>query len=265
MVTGAGLLLPFAAVIALWFAGTGLVAMIHHRLRQSFARSLIIAAICAFAGLALIVLTAHSLEVWAIYASFLGGLLIWSWHEISFLTGAVTGSHRDPCPPGACGWQRFSLATMALLHHELALAMTAALLLSLGAMTANPTGAYAFALLLIFRLSSKLNIYRGVPHLSDELLPAHLGYLKSFFGPRSFHAVLALSIFAIIGLAGLFAISFANASSPGAAAQAGLLCCLSLLAALEHLFFAVPFRDSALWGWALGPRDSRDLGEGVKP
>jgi hypothetical protein len=192
MVTGAGLLLPFAAVIALWFAGTGLVAMIHHRLRQSFARSLIIAAICAFAGLALIVL-------------------------------------------------------------------------SLGAMTANPTGAYAFALLLIFRLSSKLNIYRGVPHLSDELLPAHLGYLKSFFGPRSFHAVLALSIFAIIGLAGLFAISFANASSPGAAAQAGLLCCLSLLAALEHLFFAVPFRDSALWGWALGPRDSRDLGEGVKP
>jgi hypothetical protein len=33
--------------------------------------------------------------------------------------------------------------------------------------------------------------------------------------------------------------------------QASLLCCLCLLAALEHLFLAIPFRDSALWNWAL--------------
>lgn len=265
MVEASSLVLPFAVVTVLWFVSTGLVAIINHRLRQSFGRALVIACACAFAGLALIVVTAHSTAVWASYVSFLGGLLIWSWHEISFLTGAVTGSHRAACPDGAKGWQRFSLATMALIHHEVALAMTAGLLLSLAAVTANPTGAYAFALLLIFRLSSKLNIYRGVPNLSDEMLPAHLSYLKSYFGPKQLRPVLALSIAAIIGLALWFGLEARSAISPHDTVQAGLLCCLSLLAALEHIFLAIPFRDSALWGWALGTKDKKEFGKGVQP
>ncbi|NJS14831.1 MAG: DUF3623 family protein, partial [Sphingopyxis sp.] len=250
MVDPASLALPFVVVILLWFVSTGLVAMINHRLRQSFGRALIIASACAFSGLSLLMLTAYSTAVWATYASFLGGLLIWSWHEISFLTGAVAGSHRDPCPPGARGWRRFSMATMALIHHEVALAMTAALLLSLAAVTANPTGAYTFALLLIFRLSSKLNIYWGVPSLSDELLPAHLDYLKSYFGPKNFRPMLLVSTLAVIGLAIAFGMIALAADQPHETAQAGLLCCLCLLAALEHIFLAIPFRDSALWAWA---------------
>lgn len=265
MVTATGLALPFAVVVALWFVSTGLVAMINHRLRASFGSALTIACGCALLGLALVALTSHSTAIWATYASFLGGLLIWSWHEISFLTGAVAGSHRDPCPTDASGWQRFSLATMALIHHEVALAMTAGLLLSLAAVTANPTGAYAFALLLIFRLSSKLNIYRGVPNMSDELLPAHLAYLKSYFGPKALHPLLLLTIAAIVALAGWFALRAMSASSDGAAVSASLLCCLCLLAALEHLFLAIPFRDSALWSWALRTKDKSNLREGVKP
>jgi putative photosynthetic complex assembly protein 2 len=252
MVAGTSLALPFAVVIALWFVSTGLVAMISHRLRATFGRALFIACACAILGLALVVLTAHSTAVWASYASFLGGLLIWSWHEIAFLTGAVAGSHRDACPADARGWARFSMATMALIHHEVALAMTAGLLLSLGAVTVNATGAYAFALLLIFRLSSKLNIYWGVPNMSDELLPTHLGYLKSYFGEKRLMPMLPLSITAITGLAAYFALAAKQASAPNEIVQAGLLCCLSLLAALEHLFLALPYRDSALWGWAMG-------------
>ncbi len=254
MVSGSDLALSFLVVVAIWFIGTGLVAMINHRLRASFGRALVIACACALVGLGLVVLTAHSTAVWATYASFLGGLLIWSWHEISFLTGAVAGSHRDPCPAEATGWQRFSMATMALIHHEVALAMTAGLLLSLASITANPTGAYAFALLLVFRLSSKLNIYRGVPHLSDDLLPLQLGYLKSYFGPKQLRIELILSIAAITGLAGWFALAAVGAAQPHELARAGLLCCLSLLAALEHLFLGLPFRDSALWGWAMDAR-----------
>ena len=250
MVSGGGLALPFVAVTLLWFVSTGLVAMISHRLRASFGRALMIACACAFVGLGLVVLTAGSTAVWAAYASFLGGLLIWSWHEISFLTGAVAGSHRDPCPAHATGWQRFSAATMALIHHEVALAMTAGLLLSLAAVTANPTGAYCFALLLIFRLSSKLNIYWGVPSLSDELLPPHMAYLKSYFGPKRLRPMLPLSIVAIGALGGWFAYAALTASTSASAVQASLLCCLCLLAALEHLFLAMPFRDSALWNWA---------------
>jgi putative photosynthetic complex assembly protein 2 len=257
MVSGSGLALAFLVVLAIWFIGTGLVAMINHRLRASFGRALLIACACGFIGLGLIMLTAQSTAVWATYASFLGGLLIWSWHEISFLTGAVAGSHRDPCPPGASDWQRFSMATMALIHHEVALAMTAGLLLSLATVTTNAAGAYAFGLLLIFRLSSKLNLYRGVPHLSDEMLPGHLSYLKSYFGPRALRPELLIATTAILGLAGYFALSAVRADHSHALAQAGLLCGLSLLAALEHLFLAIPFRDSALWGWAMDARANR--------
>ena len=256
MVTASGLVLPFAAVIALWFVSTGLVAMINHRLRQSFGRALMIAGGCAGIGLSLVVLTAHSTAVWAAYASFVGGLLIWSWHEISFLTGAVAGTHRCPCPPEATGWQRFSLATMALIHHELALAMTAGLLLSLAAVTANPTGAYTFALLLLFRLSSKLNIFAGVPSFSDELLPSHLAYLKSYFGPKRLRPMLFVSIAAIACLGVYAALTALGAGMPHQAVQAGLLSCLCLLAALEHIFLAIPFRDSALWGWAMAAKDN---------
>jgi putative photosynthetic complex assembly protein 2 len=263
MVSAANLALPFAVVITLWFVSTGVVAMISHRLRASFGRALVAACFCAFAGLAMVALASQSAAAWASYASFTGGLLIWSWHEISFLTGAIAGTHRDQCPAGASSWQRFSMATMALIHHEVALAMTAGLLLLLAAVTVNATGAYAFALLLIFRLASKLNIYRGVPNMSDELLPAHLGYLKSYFGPKALHALLPLTIFAIVTLAGWFALQAMNASSGGDAVSASLLCCLCLLAGLEHLFLALPFRDSALWGWALRARDKAKLHEGV--
>ena len=257
MVTGTDLALPFMVVVVLWFVSTGLVAMINHRLRQSFGRALVIAGICAALGLSLLVLTSQSDAVWATYVSFVGGLLIWSWHEISFLTGAVAGSHRDACPPEAKGWQRFSLATMALIHHEIALAMTAGLLLSLGAVTANPTGAYTFALLLIFRLSSKLNIYWGVPNMSDELLPLHLAYLKSYFGPKRLAPMLVISIVVIVSLGGYFALAATAATQANEAVQASLLCCLCLLAALEHLFLAIPFRDSALWGWALDAKNKQ--------
>lgn len=254
MVGETGLLLPFAVVTVLWFVSTGLVAMLNHRFRQSFGRALSIAGGCALGGLALVVLTSTSDQVWAVYASFLGGLLIWSWHEISFLTGAVAGVHREACPAGARGWERFSLATTALIHHEVALAMTAGLLLSLAAFTHNGTGALTFALLLVFRLSSKLNIYRGVPNMSDELLPRHLDYLKSYFGPRSLHPALVLSTAAIVALGAWFAHAAFAANDPAATAQGALLSGLCLLAALEHIFLAVPFRDSALWQWALESR-----------
>jgi putative photosynthetic complex assembly protein 2 len=258
-VTFASLAIPFAVVIALWFVSTGLVAMINHRLRRSFGRSLMIASSCAIAGLGLVVLTAQMTTVWATYASFVGGLLIWSWHEISFLTGAVSGTHRQHCPPDLRGWKRFSLATMALIHHEVALAMTAAMLLSLSTLTVNATGAYTFALLLIFRLSSKLNIFWGVPNMSDELLPDHLDYLKSYFGAKRLRVMLPLSTAAIVALAAYFGMAASDAVDSGLAVQAGLLCCLCLLAALEHIFLALPFRDSALWGWAIKAPQSHVL------
>lgn len=249
--------LSFVVVIALWFVSTGLVAMLNHRLRQSLGRALVIAGVCAIGGLSLVVLTSTLSAAWAAYASFVGGLMIWSWHEISFLSGAVAGSHRNPCPRNAQGWERFSAATMALIHHEIALAMTAGLLLSLAAFTVNSTGALTFALLFLFRLSSKLNIYWGVPNMSDELLPKHLEYLKSYFGPKRLRPFLPASILAIGALGLFFALEASAALTSAETAKNALLSCLCLLAALEHIFLAIPFRDSSLWQWALNGRADR--------
>ncbi len=254
MVSFATLILPFIAVIALWFISTGLVAMIHHRLRQSQVRALIIAGLCASGGLSLIALTVNQTASWAIYASFLGGLLIWSWHEISFLTGAVAGPMREECPENAQGWKRFSLASMTLIHHEIALAMTLLLLLLVGSVTDNATGAYTFGLLFVFRLSSKLNIFKGVPHFSDELLPRHLNYLKSYFGPQKLHPMLIISTAAIFALGLYFGTMAFITDGIYQTTLYALLSCLSLLAALEHIFLGLPMRDSALWQWALTQR-----------
>jgi hypothetical protein len=72
--------------------------------------------------------------------------------------------------------------------------------------------------------------------------------------------MLVFSTLAIIALAGYFAWFAVTASTAHETVQAGLLCCLSLLAALEHFFLAIPFRDSRLWQWALGePTERKEI------
>lgn len=101
--------------------------------------------------------------------------------------------------------------------------------------------------------------------MSDELLPAHLGYLKSYFGPKQLHPELVISTVFILALAMWFLFGAIKTIQSDMAVQAGLLCCLCLLGALEHLFLAIPFRDSELWRWALAAKEKANLGEGVQP
>jgi putative photosynthetic complex assembly protein 2 len=44
------------------------------------------------------------------------------------------------------------------------------------------------------------------------------------------------------------------AAGSAEAVGASLLFALAALGAIEHLFLALPFRDGALWGWALPKR-----------
>lgn len=251
MIDWAEIGLPMLSVLLLWFLSTGAVAWLNNRSRQSHGRTLVLAGVIAMGGLALVLVSLHTLAAWAAYASFFGGLMIWSWHEISFLTGAVSGTHRDPCPIDARGWDRFSRASATLIHHEMALAMTALLLVSLSWNAATPTGAMLFVLLFLFRLSAKFNIYIGVPNFSDELLPLHMSHLKSYFGARGLHPMLIVSIVMIAAIAGWFAYVATIAPSLAVSVQNALLAAISLLALLEHLFMALPFRDSRLWQWAI--------------
>ncbi len=254
MVSWSGHIVPLVATIAMWFFATGLVAWLDNRERETFPRSLLFAGIAGIAGLLLVIATMHQLSLAGIYSAFAGAMLIWAWHEIGFLTGAAAGPRRDACPEDAKGWERFAHASAAMAWHEIALALTALLLVSLTWNAPNQIGAMVFVLMLAMRLSTKLNIFLGVPNMSTEILPPHLTYLKSYFGPRRFTPLLALSILASLLLAGwIGSVALAAPTGPEAA-SASLMFALAALGALEHLFLALPFRDGALWAWALPTR-----------
>ena len=257
MVSWSGHILPVLLTVAIWFFATGLIAWLDNRDRDTFPRSLVAAGLAGVGGLCIIFAVMQSVTATAIYASFIGAILVWSWHEVGFLTGAVAGPRRLPCGDGVIGWERFSQAAATLVHHEIALALTALLLMSLSWNAPNQVAAMTFALLYGLRLSTKLNIFYGVPNTATDILPPHLSYLKSYYGPNRMGLPLIASTIAAVALAAWLGSAAYNAA-PGSAdaIAASLLFALAVLGALEHLFLALQFRDGMLWGWAL-PRTGR--------
>lgn len=255
MVSWSGHILPVVATIAMWFLATGLIAWLDNRERETFPRSLMLAGVAGVAGLVIVAWSMQSATIGGVYWAFAGAILIWAWHEIGFLTGAIAGPRREACPEGAGVWERFAHASAAMAWHEIALAVTALLLISLTWTAANQIAAMVFLLLFVLRLSTKLAIFAGVPNMSTDILPPHLGYLKSYFGPPRFTATLGVAIIASIALvAWLGSMAMAAPTGTAEAAGASLLFALGALGALEHLFLALPLRDGALWGWALPVR-----------
>jgi putative photosynthetic complex assembly protein 2 len=252
MVSWEGHIVPFIVTVMVWFIATGLVAWADNRPHATFSRSQMIGSISGIVGLVVILFASLAAEVWAIYLGFIGALMVWGWHEISFLTGAAAGPRRGPADPSLTGVARFRQAASTVMHHEVALALTALLLISLSWQVPNQIGASVFVLMFAMRLISKINLFVGVPNSSVEMLPDHLAYLKSYFGPNRMTALLAISMVAIASTSAWFA-SAALSAPVGSAEMVGasLLFTLSLLGVIEHLFLSLPFRDGMLWGWAL--------------
>ncbi len=252
MVSWSGHILPVLVTILIWFLATGLIAWIDNRTRTTFPRSLVLAGLVGVGGLLVIWLSMSSTASLAIYASFGGALMVWAWHEVSFLTGAAAGPRREACPDGARGWERFVHASATLLYHEIALLLSALMLISLTWNAVNQIGAMTFALLYGLRLSAKLCIYAGVPNTHTDILPPHLGYLRSDYGANRISPALLLAIIGNGALSCAIGLS-AYQAAPGSAEAIGasLLFALACLGLLEHLFLALPFRDGVLWGWAL--------------
>lgn len=244
--------MPFMVTVMVWFVATGLIAWADNREQGTFTRSLMIGGVGGIAGLVIILVASLSVEVWAVYLSFIGALMVWGWHELSFLTGAASGPRRGPADPSLRGVARFRQAAATVMHHEVALALTALLLISLAWNAPNQIGATVFVLMFGLRLISKINLFVGVPNSTSEMLPDHLAYLKTYFGSNRMTVLLALSIAGIVAMTAWFAAQ-ALSAPVGSAEMVGasLLFTLSALGVLEHLFLALPFRDGMLWGWAL--------------
>ena len=250
-----GHVVPFMVTVAIWFVATGLIAWADNRERATFSTSLLIGSVAGIAGLLVILISSLSAQVWAVYLSFIGALMVWGWHELSFLTGASAGPRRGPADTSLTGVARFRQAAATVMHHEVALAVTALLLISLSWNAPNQIGATVFVLMFAMRLISKINLFVGVPNSTSEMLPDQLAYLKTYFGPSRMTLLLAASLAAIAAATAWFA-QMALAAPVGSAAMVGasLLTTLALLGVLEHLFLALPFRDGMLWGWAYPQR-----------
>lgn len=245
---------PILFVTVTWFFATGAVLWLDRRPADSWAGSLLVATAISGFAFGAVLIAREQVSVLSTYVAFLAGILLWAWHEMSFLMGFVTGPRRVAMEAGATGWRRFRLATAVLIHHEVAIAGTAVALLLVTWGHPNAIAAHVFVLLFALRLSTKLNIFLGVPHFSDEMLPGHLHYLRSYYGAARTNPLLPLSAVAVAGLTVLLAWGATAAPSESAANGFALLAVLAGLGVVEHMFLMLPVRDNALWRWAMRAR-----------
>lgn len=241
---------PLLYVLAMWFVGTGAVVWLDSRPRSTFRTSFMLAGGVALAATVYVWLSASDAGAGAAYGGFAAAMAIWAWHEMGFLMGFVAGPNRLPQPPGMRGWARFKAATDTVIHHEVALALTAIMLFVLTWGQPNQAAPLTFALLFVMRVSAKLNLFLGVANLSDEVFPAHLAYLKSYFGTRPVSWLFPFSLALGLGIAWAAWGAAEAATTAGAAVTHTLLAGLAVLASVEHLFLVLPLKDGAMWRWA---------------
>lgn len=249
---------PAVAVVFavfIWWFSTGVVLLLNGLHRRARRRSLALSTLLALLALWALQHSAQQLSVANVYCAFTSALLVWGWHELSFLTGWVTGPRTSAQDVGAQGWQRFGQALRAVLWHELALVAVGGLIVALTWGAPNPVGTWTFLVLWVMRISAKFNLFLGVRNLSEALLPPHLSYLQSFFKRRAMNPLLPLSVLA--GGAVLAALVW-HAQQPAVDAVGALgltlVGTMLALAILEHLMLVLPLDPTALWHWALGAR-----------
>ena len=249
--------LPVLATLLVWWFSTGLILFLDGLPRRTFPWSMAAATALGCAALYGLVRTSGDATVAGAYLSFLCGVAVWGWHELAFLTGFVTGPRATSCPPGATGWRRFGYAAETLIFHELAILLTALLLVLLTRDGVNQVGTGAFLLLWLLRLSAKLNLFLGVPNLAAEFLPDHLRYLRSYQARRGMNALFPVSVTAATAAVVLLA---QQAAAPEASAfdatGYALLATLAALGLLEHWFLVLPLPVAALWRWGFRSRAS---------
>ena len=247
--------LPLLFATVLWFVATGFVLWLDKLPSHTWPVSITLASVASGFAMGGIIATAEETSAWAAYVAFACALVLWGWHELSFLMGFVTGPNRNPCPPDARGWRRFRLAASTLIYHEVAMFVCVLVMAAATWGKPNQTATLTFLLLFVMRLSAKFNIFAGVPHLSTEMMPDHMRYLASYFRIAPPRWIFILSVSGIAVLAAWLA-DLALSSRGGIATGYALAFALVALAFLEHGFLVVPWQDTAIFRWAM-PEQAR--------
>ncbi|MEM9277458.1 MAG: putative photosynthetic complex assembly protein PuhE [Pseudomonadota bacterium] len=239
-------------VIFVWWASTGAVLWLVQALdKQMHARLLFMTVVCALGFAGVIIASAHT-TVWSVYMAFTSAILIWGWIEFTLLSGLITGSEVNPCPPSISETRRFWLAFKTICYHEYVLLSAMCVLAVLDSTAGSGMAIKTFALLWFMRLGAKLTIFSGVPKLSTNMMPKRLAYMKTYFredriGIGFWLSVSCCSLFLAAGIYGLVTIEYSSVTQT----QIVMLVTLVSLALLEHVFMVMPFSESSLWRWAM--------------
>lgn len=201
----------------------------------------------------------------SIYCAFASGLVIWAWHVMSYYMGFVRGPRKTRCPPGLLGWRRFVEALRASLYHEIAIAACALALLAMTWGSPNLFGLWTFLVLWWMHSSAKLNLFFGVPNLSDELLPDHMRYLVSFMARRPMNLFFPFSVSISTVFIALLAQRAIAAETEPEIVGYWILTTLMALAVIEHWLLVAPIDVNALWRLAAPTQSAASSAQGEKP
>ena len=179
-----------AIAVLVWWISTGLVLFVVRRtegengtggLGDTSLAMMTMMSVVAILGIILLVVSKHMLTPLGSYIGFFGALLLWAWHEASFLSGLITGPRKGDCPQGVDQWGRFKAAWEAVRSHEIAIAVTVLLLYWLMMDAVNTFGFWTFMLLWIMRISAKLIIFLGARNALSDMMPKRISHLKTYF------------------------------------------------------------------------------------
>ena len=246
-----------AALFALfiWWFSTGVVLLLNGMQRRAYRWSLLASTLLGLAALFALAHTARQNDTASVYCAFTSALLVWGWHELSFLTGWITGPRTTAIPAALSGAPRFVQAVRAILWHELGILAVGLFIVAITWGAPNLVGTWTFLVLWAMRTSAKLNLYFGVRNLSEDFLPSHLTYLKSFFRRRAMNGFFPLSVGAAAAVLALM-VKHALAPTTPASEVLGLTLVGTMLALalVEHAMLVLPVSTTALWRWAMGSR-----------
>jgi putative photosynthetic complex assembly protein 2 len=254
--------LAAGSALFVWWFSTGLILWrVRHADNQGHAAhvwSVILALPLLAAGLWGIHTTLHDVTTYGVYIAFLSALAIWGWIELAFLSGIITGPNTKACPPHAALPERFVRAVGAIAWHEALLALTTVALVLWTRDAPNAFGLWTFVVLFFARISAKLNLFFGVPHINTEFLPRPLTHLASHFRTAPMNAVFPISVTALSFAAACWMERAVASTSDAQLVGFTLLSALTLLALLEHWFMVLPLPDQKLWRWMMPDHKTTD-------
>lgn len=248
---------PILFTLFIWWFSTGLILWLDRLPRSTFPYSMAGACVVALAGFVALYTSRERTDVASAYCAFTAAIAVWAWHECSFLFGYVTGPERRPCPPDCRGPARFLRALRSILHHEIALAATAIIIVALTYSGPNHVGLWTFLVLWVMRISTKINLFLGVPNVGEEFLPQDLRYIATYFARRPMNLFFPVAV--TLGTVALVILLHDRANpalSPFDSVALSFYTTLLALAVIEHWFLVVPIPVAALWSWSLKSRSA---------